>query len=309
MLKKKTNFLISSDPTDNPNPVVSSKLTLSYSVANITPGYFIGFRISAASAKGDYTFTTTNNTEFTVPGTLPTIALTSADPTTASVIWQKSDASLTGSIDIEINYNASALPAQDNPLSINVDLFEADALTGWTVANKYSVNKDNASNNLQIQVVTAELTAPITSHSNTDLNASVTSFHLNDNIVLKDVLTTVKTNANYKDINALTFTETINKAISLSYLYISTAAASSISTNKLYDGTSQEISNTLYAAIDISGLGTPAINGITFTSNTSNNIIAIDISQIADTAKFFDAGVLKSPLYVYFDGSIASSAK
>ncbi|NME83406.1 hypothetical protein [Clostridium sp. SM-530-WT-3G] len=131
-----TNYNLSTNPK-NPDPVVSSKLILTYDVNDITPGNFIGFRISAASEKTSYTFTTTNTSEFAVPGTLPTIALSGAAPTTTSVIWQQDPTTLTGTINIEINYTGGDLPASDNPLLINVDLFETDSLINFTNAVKF----------------------------------------------------------------------------------------------------------------------------------------------------------------------------
>lgn len=307
-----TNFSKSTDPQD-PTPIVSSKLTLTYDPANITPEHFIGFRISAASEKTSYTFTTTNTTEFTVPGTLPTIALSSADPTTTSVIWQQDSATLTGAIDIEISYTGGDLPESDNPLAINVDLFETNSLTDFTNVVKYSVSEDTSDdepavhNPLQVTVVTAELTPVITSHAETALKTDKNAFVLNDKIALKTVLTT-NTATHYKRAKEFSFDEEINKAITLSYLYISKVEPDKIdsSNHQLTDNSDSPIDAGSYVAIDLSN----PPSGVTIdSSGTVNTKVTTTITNTGDFAKLFDVNEdLETVVYVYFSGTIISSA-
>lgn len=307
-----TNFSKSTDPQD-PTPIVSSKLTLTYDPANITPEHFIGFRISAASEKISYTFTTTNTTEFTVPGTLPTIALSSSDPTTTSVIWQQDSATLSGTIDIEISYTGGNLPTENNPLAINVDLFETDSLTDFTNVVKYSVSEDTSDdeptvhNPLQVTVVTAELTPVITSHAETALKTDKNAFVLNDAIALKTVLTT-NTAEYHKKAKEFSFNQEINKAIDVSYLYISKVEADKINStdHKLTDSSDSPIDENSYVVIDFINL--PAGVTVDDSSSTVNTKITVSITK-DNFAKLFDVNDdLESIVYVYFSGTVISSA-
>lgn len=302
-VEKETNFLLD---VGNPNPVVQSLLTLTYSNAGASS--FIGFRISAAAADTNYTFTTTDNTTFEIPQTLPGIGLSSSSPDANNTIWQKAAATHTadGTIPIAINYLGTALPAT-NPLAITVDFFVMATSTDYANATKVSVTTDDASpaNNLEILVVTAEVTSSLTSSAPTALGTPVTTFNFNDKIALNDLFT-VNATTNYKPVNSLTFVESINKAVTLNYLYISVTAASSIDldNNKLMDAGSNEVTATDYTAINLANL---TDTGVTITDDTENpgsKTVTVVMGAIAETTKFFTDNNLTSPIYVYIQGTI-----
>lgn len=323
-IEKETNFTISDN---NPNPVVASKLTLKYDETDIDTGNIIGFRISTTNTNAtlsNYTFTAGSATasQFTIPGTLPNIALAAAAPTAESVIWQNSSGGpLNGEIDIEINYKGTSVPENDNPLEIIVD-FYVIASTDFEASDfsnviPFDISEDtdplnpSVHNPIQVLVVTAtELTSTITSHIASNLITEKKSFAPNNNIVLKNTLTKGTVDTTHKDIYHLTLEESINKAIKLSYLYISTETADEIdsATHEL-KASAATLESSKFTAIDISNIATTTITGLSFDStDTSINKLTINMNQITDTAKFFENGNLKSQLYIYIDGTVISAA-
>ncbi|WP_294403193.1 hypothetical protein [uncultured Clostridium sp.] len=224
-LEKETNFAVSNDPKQIPDNIVPGKITVKIKKTDLSPDTnFLGLRLSADSAQGNFTFKVTNeefdNTTKPVPSknsavindfawATVNIAALTADITETDFVL----------IPVEINYTGTS---QNVSATFYVDIYTADNTTSGTISAVTTISEtdDTVPQSITITSYTAAMTSSLMAAVPTALTVSKLSFYKNDPIALKTGFTTT-TGDGYKPAVKLILTNTITSNITPVTLYAS----------------------------------------------------------------------------------------